>query len=405
MAKQLTNAQVDAINHLLQDMSGIKKTVVQHCIKELNNILMQDELPERLMVVARGWAETDTLLVVTDSRAIFVSEMFGLSTTPQLKIEDFPFDRISSLEYKPRMGKHQILFRANGKKQSFNVPWWDGKFKARQVAEYLHSKSGTNAIQPGSLQNSPGVSPFAKDDKEAKAFAIEDAVRGLNDLDGGDRILQVGGELKKLPEILEDGELPERLLPATYDERRGLQVSKFSNRQGLLVATDSRLIFVDKDMTRLTVHDFAYNSISYAEVSTGMMFGKLTIHVSRNQEVFEGDSDRIQRMGKHISDKISSHAVAPALPVRTRNDDINEALLRLGCSPEVTNQLGIRHLPETLEKVLENERSAREDDDMYARWLEWTAIRHHISPYVCISRECGPTGGQCHTRNPVLLLL
>ena len=340
------NAQVNAINHLIQNLNGVYRMAMQHPIKELPNILRKDELPERVMVVERGWNDESCLLVVTDSRIIFVTEKSGLSWTPKMRVEDFPCDKITSVEYQPGLAKHQIIFRVNGKKETFHLRWWDGKFEARQIAEYLLSKVHANAHVPDASLAKSGKVSVAKDDKTARAYAVEDAVRSLNDLDGSERTFEVGGELKRLPNILEDNELPERLMPASYDERHGLQVSKTTNRRGLLVATDRRLIFVDKDMGALKVDDFAYSKISHVEFSTGMLSGDITIHVSGSKEVFEGDFLRVPQLGKHLQEKIAPHAIEPT---KSRPDVINEAILNLGHTQKALDSIGVGHLPEVLE--------------------------------------------------------
>ena len=497
------NAQTNAINHLIQNLNGVYRMAMQHPIRELPDILQRDELPERMMVVELGWSGDPSLLVVTDRRLIFVTERTSFTSTPKVRVRHFPCNAITSVDYKPGLAKHEVTVHVNGKKERFNLRWWDGKFEARQIAEYLLSKVGnsdcvpecesaalsnlikevlskvnwsgpkilreqmeaaiernlslvlskddivehtviaghgftkglllstehsivfvgfaahspkvmdfpfnklmdaeftktlaegklkidlggksetfnverkdrenlklftdhlqdriiehrgnfdadsskvnSNTNEPNSSQPVTSKSPFAKDDKTAKAYAVENAIRSLNDLTGSERTLVVGGELKRLPNILGVDELPERLMPATYDERRGLQVSKTTNRRGLLVATDRRLIFVDKDMRTLKVDDFSYDKISYVEVSSGMLSGEITIHVSGEKEVFEGDFLRVERLGRHLRQKIAPHTTMPA---KSRADVINEAVLNLGHTQKAMDSVGVRNLPEVLE--------------------------------------------------------
>ena len=58
-------------------------------------------------------------------------------------------------------------------------------------------------------------------------------------------------------------------MPGSYDDRHGLRVSETTNRTGLLVATDRRFIFVDKQIGSLKVDDLPYGKISWVESSTG----------------------------------------------------------------------------------------------------------------------------------------
>ena len=78
----------------------------------------------------------------------------------------------------------------------------------------------------------------------------------------------VDRETQELPNILWAGELPEMLSHGTY-----------KGRKGLLVATDKRVIFVDKGVFgALTICDFAYGKISSAESRTGIANGELTLN-------------------------------------------------------------------------------------------------------------------------------
>ena len=340
------NAQIETINGLIKDLKGFYRFAMQGTIKELPSVLRRDELPERIVVVERGWNNDPTLMVVTAGRIIFLAETAGLSLKPKIRVDEYPCDKITAVEYKPGPRKHVINFRANGKKESFRLRWWDGKFQARQIAEYVHAKMGPTASSTNVPVPETSRSPFAKDDATAKAYAIEDAVHRLDDLSGSERTLAVRGELKRLPDILIAGEFPERLMPAAYDDRRGLKISAASKRQGLLVATDRRLVFIDKDMRAVKVEEFQYEKISYMEVSTGTMSGKITVHVSGDEEVFEGDRYRVRRLGGHLQEKIAPHAT---VPTKTKAEVVNEALFSLGYNQEKLDTLGLGQLPELLE--------------------------------------------------------
>lgn len=75
---------------------------------------------------------------------------------------------------------------------------------------------------------------MAYDNQDSKAAAIDAA---LKKLDGISKNLPVRREIKELPGILWEGEFPEMLAPGRYN-----------NGSGVLVATDRRVVFVDKGM-------------------------------------------------------------------------------------------------------------------------------------------------------------
>ena len=57
----------------------------------------------------------------------------------------------------------------------------------------------------------------------------------------------------------------------------------YSDRAGLLVATQRRVIFVDKGWASLRVEDFPYANITSIQYSTGMVFGEIIIFASGNK--------------------------------------------------------------------------------------------------------------------------
>ena len=84
------------------------------------------------------------------------------------------------------------------------------------------------------------------------------------------------GEIKELPNILWEDELPVAVIAGTYH-----------NGNGILVATERRLIFVDKGMFGLTVEDIYFEDISSVESHEGWVMGSLTIYARGNKESVE----------------------------------------------------------------------------------------------------------------------
>lgn len=106
-----------------------------------------------------------------------------------------------------------------------------------------------------------------------KVEAIQAAIKGMN---GAEQWLG-RREIAELPTILWEDELPERIIQGYYVKGNGI-----------LVATNKRLIFIDKGLLfGLRVEDFAYDKISSIEYNTGLMFGELTIYTSGNRAKIE----------------------------------------------------------------------------------------------------------------------
>lgn len=76
------------------------------------------------------------------------------------------------------------------------------------------------------------------------------------------------GEYKMLPDVLQAGEDPKCIITGRYN-----------NRNGMLVATDRRLVFLDKQMFgAMETETILYGALSAVEWSTGVMMGSVTLH-------------------------------------------------------------------------------------------------------------------------------
>ncbi len=327
---------IDAIRKLENfDILPVESEEIRH----LPQFLVEGEFPEKIEPGQYNYR--NGLLVATNHRLIFLDKAI-LS----LKLDDFPYGMISTVEFSTKMMSGTITIDIYGNTEKFHGA--DNKGQLSKFAEHLRERVHDHTSALNTLPPVPDKASVAENYKGTKANAIEDAVRELNDLNGLERTLEVGGELKQLPNILAQGELPERVMPGSYDDRHGLRVSKTTNRTGLLVATDRRFIFVDKQIGSVKVDDLPYDKISWVESSTGWATGKITIHESNSamMRVYEGDAIRIQRLSEHLQEKISAH---PAVQPKSKKDVIASAIAKLGWSKDALDMDGIRCLPNILE--------------------------------------------------------
>lgn len=104
-------------------------------------------------------------------------------------------------------------------------------------------------------------------------------------------------EIKELPNILWGEEIVENIIQGTYN-----------NGNGILVATNSRLVFVDKGLLYgLKVEDFSYDKISSIQYETGILMGKLTIFTSGNKAVIDNVIKvKVRAFGDSVRAKIST---------------------------------------------------------------------------------------------------
>lgn len=143
----------------------------------------------------------------------------------------------------------------------------------------------------------------------------------IKSLDGASRFLG-RKEIKELPNILWDNESLEKIVQGMYN-----------NKQGVLVATSLRLIFIDKGLLYgLSVEDFPYDKISSIQYETKMMFGKITIYTSGNKATIEQiDKKQTRDFAEYVRNKISKNGNKPDVSKEksTPPDDVVTQLERL----------------------------------------------------------------------------
>lgn len=126
----------------------------------------------------------------------------------------------------------------------------------------------------------------------------------LRRLDLGSQILG-RKELRELPAILWDDE-------DVLDVVQGI----YENGTGILVATQKRLVFVDKGwLYGLRVEDFSLDKISSIQYETGLVFGSITIFTSGNKAVIKQvEKGRVRTFAESVRARISSKAAQSILP-------------------------------------------------------------------------------------------
>jgi hypothetical protein len=358
-----------AIDAALRRIGGLSKDLLGMLeLEELPNILGEDELPEMLVSgmympnLRTGYLKG--ILLATDRRFIIVDK--GKNGT--LKVEEFPYSKTTAVETRTGGFAGEIVVDVSGEKKKIErVP----KSQVRVFADFLQTKEfplkyeGDEHLPPVGnyapefvdtkfdvILQRPGLSTInvIKEVKEitslglrkvktlvesAPAFISEgvnreeaDAIQSrlervgastkivphsgthdpyqasqstalesaLENLDSVSKGLLVKREIKELPNILREEELPEKLAAGRYN-----------NGYGILVATGSRVIFIDKGMLgALKIEDFSYDRISSIESSTGMLMGEITIYVSGNKAKLESiPNDQLSLFADFVRSRIS----------------------------------------------------------------------------------------------------
>ena len=112
-------------------------------------------------------------------------------------------------------------------------------------------------------------------------------------------------EIKELPRILWENECLENIIQGTYKDGNGV-----------LVATNKRLIFVDKGfVVGLKVEDFPYDKISSIQYETGILMGTLVIFASGNKaEIKKVAKKNLRGFAEWVRARISAPQPSVAVP-------------------------------------------------------------------------------------------
>ena len=249
-------------------------------VQLIQDALGNDERPERIIQSGAG------ALVATDQRLVSVH---GILTS---NVKEFPYEKIDFVQATTGNMLHTVKIHTDGRKQEFHASSND---EIMGFAEYLRAR-----VSERSAGTTDG------NDKSFKEKSTIDAIRKLENFD----LLPVdGAEIRHLAQFLLEGEIPEKIEQGLYN-----------NRNGLMVATSHRLIFLDKSVFTLKVDDFPYGMISTVEFSTKMMSGTITIEIYGNKEKFHGPGNegRLRKFAEHLQERVHGHTSAlntlPAAP-------------------------------------------------------------------------------------------
>ena len=125
-------------------------------------------------------------------------------------------------------------------------------------------------------------------------------------------------EVKELPHILWEDEHLEKIVEGWYN-----------NGTGILVASNKRLIFIDKGLIYgLRVEDFPYDKITSIQYKTGLLLGEITIFASGNnatiQSILKGMVKPFAEYARARITHKTEHASAPPTSSPAPDDVISK---------------------------------------------------------------------------------
>lgn len=115
-------------------MDEVSRLLSRKEVKELPNILWEDEELEKL--VQGRYGKGFGILAATNKRLIFVDKGFLVG----LRVEDFPYDKITSIQYETGLFFGKVtIFSSGNKAEIDNI----NKIYVRDFAEYIRARITT----------------------------------------------------------------------------------------------------------------------------------------------------------------------------------------------------------------------------------------------------------------------
>ena len=275
---------------IIQGLDGVDQKLLAHPgVAHIPSILVDDELLKAL--VYDGAKE---IQVATDRRIIHITTSFWKSNVQ--KVVSHPYDTM--LSFVPTAGAFESSFTMMTDKGVITLP--GGKKQHReQFAKVVNECLRVSPSVPAAVTApSNQLSPQDVDNSYAspKDEAIAHVIRNMSDFDKG----RTTREVAELPSVLWEDELPEMATAGVYH---------FHN--GMLVATDRRVLFIDKGLISLKVEDFGYDRISSVESKTGMMMGEIKLYTAGNSETFDNiEKGEVRAFADFIRSKINKAPTA-----------------------------------------------------------------------------------------------
>ena len=123
---------------------------------------------------------------------------------------------------------------------------------------------------------------------------LEEVQEQIKNVEGIGKLMS-GRSIKELPKVLWDGE-------EIVDGASG----QMDGKNGLLVATNKRIIFIEKGLIGSKVRDIPYDKMSSLEYGTGMLFGSIKFYASGNRvEIDKIQTARVQPFAEGLRARIT----------------------------------------------------------------------------------------------------
>ena len=300
-----------AIRDALRNADGINELAGRMELVNLPKILNDGELPAMLMACS---VDSDIgLLLGTNERIIHIHFIKGgrqISWKHMLSYAELTSVEVSDSGDAIKFSGVADELRVNNATGSLTSAFAD--FVREKAASFI-------AAATEAAERSLAAETEAAERSLAKAKAVIEALRAS----GAETAMFSKWEVQALPDLLDDGELPERVVGG-----------KYNGGIGILVATDRRLLFVDKgSFGSLQVEDFPYPTIQSVRSTAGTMFGSITIKSAGSSALID---DIVKRFSHEMANFVRKKAMdfngtaAPVVATGTVNQvSLADELIKL----------------------------------------------------------------------------
>ena len=253
------------IYSVLRGLDGVdEKELKRPEVTYLPSILEDGEMLECVLISSREFA------VATDRRLIYVNKKIGGKAKTH---GSWPYRDIYSLEQSSSLGTYSVTINFENEGIIINA-------SRERIEHFIAFVNPKIEERPN-----PQIAEL-----NLKMASIQEALRHL---DGMERF-GTRGEIKHLPSILWEDEVPLQITMGWYN-----------GGNSLLVATDRRVILIDKGVITLKVEDFHYASITSVESRKGFSLGEMTIFVAGNKEqITQVPNDQVLVVADFIRNKV-----------------------------------------------------------------------------------------------------
>lgn len=148
---------LEEVRSQIQHLDNFSKVASFREIRELPNILWEDEIIEKMIQGTYGEVSSIGVLVATNKRLVFVDKglIYGV------RVEDFAYDKITSMEYKKGLVLGQIMmYSAGNRAQITNCD----KAQVQPFVEYVRARTSGRAAHASAP---PPAEPVVSNDSDA----------------------------------------------------------------------------------------------------------------------------------------------------------------------------------------------------------------------------------------------